>query len=99
MIRNLGNMVVIRNLGACILIGEPGKKDNKIVTIPHNKVIEVLCDIGTKVVLPYAPKDFPQTPNHATCRAIQNETIYPGQSLNIELPTSFQLDEQVAISC
>ena len=92
-------MVVIRNLGACILIGEPGKKDNKIVTIPHKKVIELLCDVGNKVVLPYAPKDHPQISSHATCRAIQNKTIYPGQSINIELPTSFKSDEQVAISC
>ena len=63
---NLGNMVVVRNLGTNILIGEPGKKDNKIVTIPHHKVIELLCDAGNKIRLPYAPKDHLQIQSYAT---------------------------------
>jgi hypothetical protein len=36
---NLGKCVVVRNLGSSILVGEPGKKDNKIVTIPHSYTI------------------------------------------------------------
>ena len=31
---------LVKNLGAQILIGEPGKEDNMIVTIPHKKLIE-----------------------------------------------------------
>ena len=32
---NLGKCVVVKNLGNAILLGEPGKKDNKIITVPH----------------------------------------------------------------
>ena len=61
---NLGNMVVVQNLGNNILIGEPGKQDNKIVTIPHSKTIEMISDLGNKIVLPYAPKVIPQIQSH-----------------------------------
>ena len=95
---NLGNMVVVRHLGTSILIGEPGKKDNKIVTIPHNKVIELHCDAGNKMVLPYAPKNHPQIQSSATCKAVQSETIYPDQAITVELPMVFKSEECVAIS-
>ena len=36
---NLGKGVVVENLGNPILIGEPAKKDNEIVTIAHQKKI------------------------------------------------------------
>ena len=40
-ILKLGRMVVVKNLGVSILIGEPAKVDNKIVTIPHLRQVEV----------------------------------------------------------
>ena len=43
---NLGNMVVVQNLGNDILIGEPGKKDNKIITMPYSKSIEMISDVN-----------------------------------------------------
>ena len=36
---NLGKCVVVKNLGNYILLGEPGKKDNKIITVPHSRAI------------------------------------------------------------
>ena len=36
---NLGRCVVVKNLGNAILLGGPGKKDNKINTIPHSQAI------------------------------------------------------------
>ena len=35
-----GKMVVVKNLGVNILIGEPGKKDNRILTHTHKRMIE-----------------------------------------------------------
>ena len=37
---NLGKAVVVNNLGTDILIGEPGKVDNKIATLPQKKMVE-----------------------------------------------------------
>ena len=48
-ILTLGKMVVVRNLGVDILIGEPGKVDNEIVTIPHKRLIE-MNDVNKKRV-------------------------------------------------
>ena len=37
---NLGKVVTVKGLGTKILVGEPGKRDNQVVTIPHEKRIE-----------------------------------------------------------
>ena len=37
---HVGKMVIVKNLGVEILLGEPGKVDNPIVTIPHQKLVE-----------------------------------------------------------
>ena len=95
---NLGNMVVVQNLGNNILIGDPGKQDNKIITIPHSKSIEMISDLGNKIVLPYAPKIIPQIKGHDTCRAVKDETIYANQFIDVKLPADFQSGEYVAIS-
>ena len=53
---DLGKAVVVSNLGVDILIGEPGKADNKISTIPHKKLIEVMGHDNIKIRLPYFSK-------------------------------------------
>ena len=37
----LGKLVVVKNLGVDILVGEPAKVDNEIVTIPHRRLVEM----------------------------------------------------------
>merc|ERR1719228_2171113 len=61
---NLGNMAVVQNLGTNILIGEPGKIDNKIITISHSESIETISDLGNTIVLSYAPEAIPQIQGH-----------------------------------
>ena len=94
----LGKMVVVRNLGVDILVGEPGKADNKVVTIPHKKVIEVLDDAGRKVVLPYCPKNRKTCNNYAPCKAMKNEVIFPDESIVYELPPKMQNESVINIS-
>ena len=38
---DVGNMVIVKNLGVNVLLREPCKKDNEIVMIPHRSLIEV----------------------------------------------------------
>ena len=94
---NLGKMVVVANLGVDILIGEPGKVDNKIVTIPHHKVIEALDIHNKKVRLPYSPKKKPNF-NYVPCRVVRTETIYQGGGLTYKLPPEFRNASYVNIS-
>ena len=49
---SLSNCVVVKNLGVDILIGEPGKVDNEIVTKPHLKQVETK-DVNEKLIRIY----------------------------------------------
>ena len=73
------------NLGVDLLVGEPGKVDNMIVTIPHKRIIEVK-DLNNKTVrLPYSPKLATTNCNFTPCKAIKSEIIYPGASITYTL--------------
>ena len=37
----LGKVIVVPNLGCDMLLGEPAKKDNRIITVPHEKTIYI----------------------------------------------------------
>ena len=76
---NLGKAVVVTNLGADILMGEPGKADNRITTIPHRKIIQFLDVNNRKCQLSYyTPKQLPN--KSSTCRATTAITQYPKDS-------------------
>ena len=94
----LGKMVVVKNLGVDTLIGEPGKADNKIVTIPHEKVIKVLDDQGKTAVLPYWPKNRNPNFNYAPCKAMKTEVIFPNHSIEYQLPPRMQQESVINIS-
>ena len=53
---NLGKVVIVTNLGVDLLIGELGKVDNKIVNIPHKKLIKTENIKGKVVQIPYSLK-------------------------------------------
>ena len=82
---NLGKAIVVTNLGADIIMGEPGKADNRITTIPHRKVVLFMDESNHKYQLPYyANKQHPAS--FSTCRATKSETLYPHDSLAFKLP-------------
>ena len=80
----LVDVVVVKRLGPSLLIGEPGKMDNHIVTIPAKKVVQLQDVLGNKLSIPYnsnagePKKDFHPLVNK------NQKTLYPGES--IELP-------------
>ena len=81
----LGKMVIVRNLGVDVLIGEPGKKDNLIVTYPHKRLVEFSSKNGKRIKIPYSMTSrLPETSHH--CKAIKNEVVYPGEYLSVQLP-------------
>ena len=59
----LKNAVVVKNLGPNILIGEPGKMDNDIITLPKQKLIQLRNIHGNIVRLPYRSRMGPP-PKH-----------------------------------
>ena len=91
---DLQKMVVVKNLGVDILIGEPGKADNQIVTIPHHKIIKV-GDSKKKIILPYWPKKMSLTSKYVVCKALKTQVIYPGEVINFELPAELKTETNV----
>ena len=95
---HLGKMIVVKNLGAEVLVGEPGKADNEIITIPHKKLVEFTNTEKKRVRLPYSTKSSSQENSTFLCKAIRNETIYEDHSIRVQLPPGMRNETHVAIS-
>ena len=87
---NLGKMVVVKNLGVDILVGEPGKSDNKIVTFPHEKTIEMSNVRGRRIKIPYFSKVSQTQTNSFQCKSINKVTVYGDGSINVKLPVALR---------
>ena len=86
----LKNAVVVKNLGSDILIGEPAKYDNNIVTFPREKLIQ-LQDVHHQVIkLPYHSRRGHPGLHYQSYRVKTPTTLYPGQELKILIPPSMQ---------
>ena len=97
-ILNLGKMIIVKNLGVDILLGEPGKQDNEIVTIPHKKLVEFTAVDGKRVRLAYSSKYITFESSTFHCKSTKQETIYPNQSLKISLPIGMRNATEVAVT-
>ena len=91
----MSKCVVVENLGVDLLIGEPGKIDNFIVTKSHLGKIETRDIHGQSIELPY----FKRREEHRfLCRAIKSETLLPGDLITFKVPPHLHNDTQVAIA-
>ena len=93
---HLGKMVVVRNLGIDLLIGEPGKKDNSMVTYPNKRRVEVESADEKRFIIPYISALRSQHKVYH-CKANKKEVVYPGQSLRVKLPIQFQESSHVNV--
>ena len=73
---NLTNCIVVENFGVDLLLGEPGKVDNKICTIPEKKSVETVNLFGEKVLVRYSSKS---ERGLVFCRATNSETLLVGK--------------------
>ena len=89
---DLGHAVVIRGLGADLLVGEPGKCDNKIHTIPEHRLIEFNHE-GQTLTTHY---DTGPNPDYEVGRVMETRTLQPGESLRVAV-SNFDQGQIVAI--
>ena len=95
---SLGRMVVIRNLGADALVGQPGKIDNKILTSPHTNSIQFEgCD-GKKYKVSYPIRNDENINLHDVVKVSSSQTLYPGDSLVYKLPNQFSNQKKVLVT-
>ena len=89
---NLGKCVAVKNLGCDILIGEPAKKDNCIVTIAHKQRIFTPDVNGLEVNLDYATKssicNIKSTSSYL-CRVNEPKFLLPDEKFEFALPEHF----------
>ena len=86
---NLRKCIVVQNLGCPILIGEPGKKDNFISTIPADKIICCLDINNVPLAIPYESKPISHN-RHFICRSPVSMVLYPGDHTPVSIPSMLQ---------
>ena len=93
---DLGRTVVVKNLSVDMLIGEPGKLDNKIITLPHLKQVKTMDVDGNKTFIKYWFKNQ-DSPRHL-CRNDKTMGMLVGDKLVYKLPSHLQDETHVVIS-
>ena len=91
---NLGKVLVVRDLGCDCLCGEPGKRDNRIVTIPWNRTI-LFCFQGETHSVSYLSVSKPK---YSVCRVSATRTIFPEDTVKIQVPDKFSTESHVVVS-
>ena len=76
-----------------MLIGEPGKRDNKIVTVPHLKKIRTEDIDGKLVFLNYSNL---QDKIRHLCKSQETIMLSKGDSMVYKLPPELQEESHVA---
>ena len=91
---NLGNCVIVRNLGCPILIGEPGKSKNNIITDPTKKLISTVNVNNQKVTFPYLRRSNIVS-NSFMCRTNDVTVVYPRDVLSVPVPSMYAESQQL----
>ena len=77
------------------MIGEPGKSDNGIITLPHLKKIQTKDIDGNLVYIDYSTCE--EKRRHI-CRINKDKVLLPGDSLICKLPNYLENKTLVAMS-
>ena len=93
---NLGRAIVVQNLGTELLLGEPGKKDNNIITIARDKIITITIE-GETFSTPYISADV-KTKAYHVCRVNESEIVYPGEELKWKPPEQWLQYRALSVS-
>ena len=92
----LGKVIVVDKLGCDVLVGEPAKSDNNIITIPSKKLI-LFSHKGKTVVEPYLNVNKAGD-TYAVGRVSKKTTLYPGDKVDLPLPQQFYSSQHVVVN-
>ena len=93
---NLGHTLVVENLEADLLMGEPGKKDNKLWTMAHEGKIYIERE-GRQYSTPYYRAGGGRE-NYSAVKLIKSESVQPGEFINIKLPEDMRSCKEVLVT-
>ena len=92
---NLGQCIVVKNLGCDVLIGEPAKLHNNITTHPTLQQATSISHDCIKNIVPYSNNDMPSMSciNNVT----SSITVYPKQKVLVNIPSQLQECNQLLV--
>ena len=86
---NAQRAVVVHNLGADSILGEPGKSYNDLETNARRRQISIRYE-GRRLVFPYHNID---RDHFGVARVRESKTIYPGQTCSVPVPAELAAEE------
>ena len=92
---NLQKTVIVSRLGADVLLGEPGLGKNGLKTDATRSLIELNTSDGRYYQKPYMSG---KKKTYLVCRIMENQHIYPGESVKWQIPSSLPSDGVYAIT-
>ena len=98
---HLGKVVVVPNLGCDMLLGEPAKQDNKLVTIPHLKQIPIVFN-DELLQKPYLTMHEKNLHNYRICRVPTTTCLQPNDSIDVEVSEpnrEYQVNHRTEMEC
>ena len=93
---NLGYVLVVENLEADVLMGEPGKMDNVLWTKSHDGKVYVRRG-GREYSTPYF-REGGGRQNYSTVKLVRSEKVQPGEFLKIQLPEDMKSVKEVLVT-
>ena len=95
---NLGKVVVIHNLGCPVLIGQPAKITNQIVTIPHKSKVELKDVHGLHHSISYPLPPPPDMFVYETLKNSSYKVLHPDDKLVFCLSNQFSTCKMVSFT-
>ena len=91
-------MIVINNLGADVLLGQPTKVDNQIITFPHMSQIQFTGTDERMNKIHYPLRKDDNLNINDVVRVNKPQTIFPQESFGYKLPNKFALQKKICIT-
>ena len=85
----LGKVTVIHNLGCPVLIGQPAKISNEIVTLPHKHKLTLKDIHGIEHTISYPLPPPKEMFVYETLKSPNLQILYPGETLTFKLSNQF----------
>ena len=93
---NLGYTLVVENLAADVLMGEPGKKDNKLWTKAHTDKVYIKRGETVYSTSYFKPGGGKQ--NYSPVKLTRSETVAPDDFLKIKIPEEMKHSREVLVT-
>ena len=94
----IATMIVINDLGTDILLGQPSKIDNKIITVPHASKIHFQSLDGRSHTVNYPLCNDKDMKLYDVLKVEESVTVFPQENYTYELPNQFLNQKRVCVT-